>query len=222
MDSVKPPSLERQMTLRNGFSLMEALVSVTVTTMACAALVQVVYGLGQASSSAISTTVARGICQQLMDEISLARFPLLADSRPTVRTMGTVPSRLEFNDLDDYAGYIQSPPADRNGRLLGHLVLNPSATFIDNGSSSPDLPAMNRFLQEVFVERVQQGTGSTWPVATSETGFRRVTVRVRELTAPFAISETGSTQSGPLPPSLADAPIITQSVRIMAYVPPAP
>jgi hypothetical protein len=206
---------------RAGFSLIEALISVTLTTMACAALVNVVHAVCQTSSIAIHSTVAAGLARQLMDEISLARFPRTTDTRPGPVMIRAVPGRAEFNDLDDYTDYVQSPPADREGWLLGSLALGQLSSGSGEASPMARVAPLDRFVQEVVVERLQAGSGGTWQVVTTETGLRRVTVRIRELAGPSSISRNASNGAQALPGNITAAPIVAQNVRIMAYVPPA-
>lgn len=107
-----------------GFSLVEALVALTIVTVAGAALLVQVGNESRFSVESVDYTAAQGIAQQLMDEIAGCKY--VSDSQaPTSNVFG--PSaweaagvgRQRYDDIDDYDGYTASPPVDRYGVALG-------------------------------------------------------------------------------------------------------
>jgi prepilin-type N-terminal cleavage/methylation domain-containing protein len=107
-----------------GFSLVEALVALSIVTIAGAALLVQVGGESRFSVESVDYTVAQGIAQQLMDEIAGCKY--VSDSQaPTSNVFGPTAwelagvGRQRYDDIDDYDGYTASPPVDRYGVALG-------------------------------------------------------------------------------------------------------
>ncbi len=158
---------------RRGFSMIESLMGVTITTIAGAALLTSLSAAVRSSSDALHTAVARGLAEQLMDEIASARFPNATNTAPSGST------RADFDDVDDYAGWSESPPADRSGRELGtegYQLLG--VDFPRLFQMRPESSFLGAFRRSVEVERVQPDAGSGWTATTQHTRFRRVTVAV--------------------------------------------
>lgn len=192
----RPPSHSR--TLR-GFTLFEALLAVAFTAMAGAALLSSLSGAVQASTDSLLGFVARGLAEQLMDEIASSRYPQSTNTTPS----GS--GRTGFDDIDDYSGWTAKPPVDRQGRTLGTWGLNASTQFTDRHATlRPDATFLNRFRHTVVVERVQQDTGTAWTVVSTHTNHRRVTVRIQYT------DDLGQTRT------------MFELTRIFGYVPVAP
>ncbi len=158
---------------RRGFSMIESLMGVTITTVAGAALLTSIGAAVRSSTDAMHASVARGLAEQLMDEIAAVRFPAAANSTPAGST------RENFDDLDDYAGWSESPPADRRGRELGtegSLILGVEIPRLFQMRPEPNVIAS--FQRAVEIERVQPDAGNGWTVVSQPTNFRRVTVTV--------------------------------------------
>lgn len=158
---------------RTGFSLVESLIAVAITTIAGAALLTSLSGAVQSSNRAVRAQVASGLATCLMDEISTARYPVAADTRP----FGT--SRADFNDLDDYDGWSAQPPQLRNGTAAGLEGGHVWGISIERlPQMQPSTRFLGHFRREVEVDRVQQRADGQWESAASETGWRQVRVRV--------------------------------------------
>jgi type II secretory pathway pseudopilin PulG len=158
---------------RAGFSMVEALAAIAITTVAGGALLVSIAGSVQSSTQVTQSAVARGLAEQLMEEIAATRFPASTNTTPS----GS--SRVNFNDIDDYHNWTVRPPQDRQGRQIG------LEGYSSTGGASTRLPEMrpdSGFLSglthAVVVERVQPDSGTGWTVVTSHTNYRRVTVRV--------------------------------------------
>lgn len=112
------------MSHRQGFTLIEAMVAVSITAIAGSVLL-----LGMTSS--IDTTedaqrraVAQGLADQALDEVLGARYMEYgASPYDTVLKPGdpekATGTREQFDDVDDYNGWKASPPVDRWGVALG-------------------------------------------------------------------------------------------------------
>ncbi|MBN2217960.1 MAG: prepilin-type N-terminal cleavage/methylation domain-containing protein [Pirellulales bacterium] len=109
---------------RTGFSLTEALVSLTITAVAGAAIVFSVNSNLQLTDHTQRRVIAQGMARQLMDEVLGTRYMAL-DSTPyqTVFTPSSweleTGTRERFDDIDDYHGTLSEPPVDEYGILLG-------------------------------------------------------------------------------------------------------
>lgn len=186
--------------------MVESLLAISITTIAGAALLTSIGAAVHASSNATDQMVARGLAAQLMDEIAAARFPAMT----TTQTVGSVlpigqTTRDQFTDIDDYDGWSASPPVDRSGRPLGYEATAIDGTQISRPAAMrPDERFLKQFTREVVVERVMADSVSGWQVTTTETGYRRVTVRV--------VFSNGS----------ASPAVLSKMIRIFSYVPAAP
>lgn len=127
-----------------GFTLVETLISTSILTVAGTALLLGIAGSLQTTDFATEQTVAAGMAQQLLDEITGMRY-CEAGASPLAASLGPdagETSRAQFDDIDDYNGYAAQPPLDRFGRQLGS----------ENGTGG-DRPA---------VARASSGAFSNW------------------------------------------------------------
>jgi type II secretory pathway pseudopilin PulG len=110
--------------MRCGFTLIESLVSITLTVVAGCALLYGVYDSMGNTKRAVEQTISAGLAQQMMDEIAGMKYcddysqpyqwPLTANASELAG-----PGRSLFNDIDDYVGLRYQPPADRWNIPLG-------------------------------------------------------------------------------------------------------
>jgi len=132
--------------LRRGFTLVEAMVSLTVISMSAAALMLAVQTTLQARADAMQQTIAMGLAQQLIDEV-LGQPYHAPDSSPTEYPLGPTAyeqggdGRERFNETGDYDGYVDQPPLDIWGIPIGeedgdgdqrHVGARVSSSFLDN------------------------------------------------------------------------------------------
>lgn len=102
---------------RAGFTLVEAVVSTAIVTMAGSALLLGIASAIDATDQVLEQAQADGMAQQLMDEIAGRRY-----AEPGAggfqTTLGPEPgetsghSRAAFDDIDDYHGLDTTPPRD--------------------------------------------------------------------------------------------------------------
>src|SRR5262245_52995751 len=114
--------------LRNrhrGFSLVEVLVSLTLLGLAGSTLLLATASTMQAGNDALAQTIARGVAEQLLDEILGQPYcetggnPLAYPLGPNAGETSNPLKTSLFDDTDDYNGYTCSPPRDAWGIDLG-------------------------------------------------------------------------------------------------------
>jgi type II secretory pathway pseudopilin PulG len=100
---------------RGGFTLVEALVSLTVTATLGAALLLAAETSANTTSESIEQTIAAGLAEQILDEVSGARYCAQgSDPRqwPLGPSASEGPDRDNYNDIDDFIGEASQPPVD--------------------------------------------------------------------------------------------------------------
>lgn len=169
-----------------GFSLVEALVALSVVSLAGAVLLLSVESSLDTTTQAVHRTIADGIAQQMLHEILTKRYTekgedpllgLLSASSEELAVLGTA----LFDDTDDYAGLVVQPLRDAHGQLLGTADENGHprlANFrvrsdffqnwrlrvevyhvqADNHTQRSTTPTPYRAI-EVFVEQIERGGG---------------------------------------------------------------
>ena len=163
------PALRRQ-----GITLVETVITVSLTTFVASALLTSVSSSVQVSTVSLQTSIANGLADQLMDEIACVKFPS-ASTAGTPAGMG----RTGFDDLDDYNGYNVSPPQARSGDLIGTEAANAAGSQIIRPQQfQPDPRSLSRYRQQVTVEKIAESTGNSWVTVTQSTTLRRVTVTI--------------------------------------------
>src|SRR5262245_57308704 len=107
------------------FSLIEALIALTITSMAGAILLLGVQSSLDTTIEAVERTIADGVAQQTMDEILTKRY-VASGGNPLGTTLGPLVNELLgsggtalFGEVDAYAGYIAQPIKGTWGETLG-------------------------------------------------------------------------------------------------------
>lgn len=103
---------------RRGFTLVEAVVSLLIVSTLFAAAMQAAATATRIQAVAARQSQAAALASSLLSEILQAGY-----SQPGSTTLGrdsgeTSSSMANFNDVDDYDGWIESPPQDRDGVAL--------------------------------------------------------------------------------------------------------
>ena len=169
------PSRRPQCGLRRGFSLVESLTAISITTIAGTALLTAATSAVQSTTESLRVVMAQGLASQLLDEASAVRFPAETSTRPNAGT-----ARAAYDELDDFTGYSAKPPVDRNGQQIGCEARTSSGQTTTRSAVLQGNPTvLARYTQEVQVEKVAPNASADWTVSTSETGYRRVTVRMK-------------------------------------------
>jgi type II secretory pathway pseudopilin PulG len=111
------------------FTLVEAVVAMTITAIAASALLLGVNSSLMTTIDAEEQAIAQGIAQQLLDEALGSRYCLLpsSSSHDTAHDVTLKPSETKaapgtrelFTDTDDFNGFLRQPPVDTWGVELG-------------------------------------------------------------------------------------------------------
>ena len=104
---------------RAAFTLIEAMMAMTVTVVAGSAVLLGIATSIQTTDDSLARTQAAGMAQLLMDEIA---GQLYCDdpAQPYQYPLGAMgQARDQYNDIDDYEGLVMQPPTDPFGILLG-------------------------------------------------------------------------------------------------------
>ncbi|MFI4876723.1 MAG: prepilin-type N-terminal cleavage/methylation domain-containing protein [Blastopirellula sp. JB062] len=110
---------------RHGFSLIEALVCLTIITLTSAALLLSVESTLEATMDAQEMTIASGLADLMLDEALGQDWvdPAQSDPYPTSLSAAgseiSAAGRTQFDDTDDYNDYSATPPEAIDGKTLG-------------------------------------------------------------------------------------------------------
>lgn len=193
-----------QRSRRTGLTLVESLVSVTITTIAGVALFSAIGASLGASYSVLNQNIGTGLADQMLEELAAVRFPTSDDTRPSYAA-----TRKDFDDLDDYDNWSASPPVNKSGYPLGKEPLTILERYLITRPSllEPDNSFLSRLTREVNVERIKPDNSSGWLVTTDDTDFRRITVTIK-----LAMTTDANSRSH----------TISEATRIFSYVPLSP
>lgn len=176
---------------RAAFTLIEALVSISITAIAGSVLLSGIGGSVQTASDALSQTVALGMAQQLMDEAIGNAYKEPGVGDPATLPLGpdgaeqNVGSRKLFDDTDDYNTLRSQPPTDFWGIELGkddgtgvarHRNFWAPTTLFDNGRE--EVIFFHGWRQEVDVYYVSESNLTTRLPAGQYSDYRIVEVRI--------------------------------------------
>lgn len=197
-------SVPRRTRPRTAFSLVEALVALTIMAVAGAALVVGMDSSLQTTNASLEETIALGMAQQLMDEAIGGRY-MEYGVNPHQYPLGpggaeqATGTRELFDDIDDYNGFVSQPPTDAFGIALG----------ADDGQGGPrpenfQAPPgfFDRWQQEVEVYYVDGSDPGTRLPDGQTSDYRAVEVRIL----------VDDPHRGPR--------TLVQLRRVVAYVPP--
>ena len=187
-----------------GFTLIEAMVAMSITAIAASALLLGVASALETTDDAVRRTVAAGLARQLMDEVVGNRYMEFgASPYQTVFTANSYErapgTRERYNDIDDFHGFASQPPVDRWGIPMGE----------DDGEGQTRHPhfgipsgVLENWRQEVTVYYVDPSSPAA-PLAAGQTSdYRAIEVRI------VSIEPDGRFRE------------LAKLHRVVAYVPP--
>ena len=167
---------------RPGFSLVEAIVAMTIVAIASSVLLLGVEATLQSVEYQEEVTIADGLARQLLDEIQGQNWvdPSIRSSpyQTSLSASGDElvgPGRSKFDDTDDYNGYTSTPPVYIDGKTL--------STSDSSGDTLPEAfrPSssfLSRWRCTVEVSYVSETDHSIHVPATSPTNYRVLICRV--------------------------------------------
>lgn len=140
---------------RSAFTLLEATLSIVIVAVMLCAAMSLVSAYGRSRSSRQDLGRAMLLAQQLMSEIVQSSY---ADPVTGSTTFGpeTGEVRSTFNDVDDYNGWSESPPATRAGTVI------------------PGFTGWSRSVQVAYVDPATPTT-----VVSTDKGMKRIIVTVK-------------------------------------------
>jgi hypothetical protein len=110
-------------TSRPAFSLVEAMVALTITTLAGSVMLLAIESSLSSTSDAVDRMIADGLANQLLDEISTKRFMSPGDTPLSISgpnaTEAAGSGRERYNDIDDYKTFTAKPAEGIWGESLG-------------------------------------------------------------------------------------------------------
>jgi MSHA pilin protein MshD len=151
---------------RKAFTLIEACIAMVVVAVMLVAAMTVAGNSARARFAQQEMSRGQCLARQLLAEIVQNSYE---QPGATTTTLGPEPAetRATFNDIDDFNGSIESPPADASGTLI---------------------PGYSGWTRSVLVEWVAPTTSAdAFVTSATETGLKRITVTV---TSPFGKGST--------------------------------
>jgi len=189
---------------QRAFTLVEALVAISVTAIAASVLLLGLTSSVQTTQEAERQTIAQGIAEQLADEVVGCRY-MQAGVTPYQVALGpnawesSTGTRERYNDVDDFHGFTAGPPEDPWGVTLGK----------DDGAGDERHPAFqlpdgyfDRWREEIRVYYVDESDLTTPLPYGQVSDYRLVEVRVL-----YELPEGGARE-------------LARVRRVVAYVPP--
>ena len=116
--------VRRAVRLPAAFTLVEALVAISITAIAASVLLLGVHSSVQTTEEAFRRTIATGMAEQLLDEVLGARYHAVGVDGLQVSLSPSLWEQLgsgreRYDDVDDYNGIRAEPPEDLWGIDLG-------------------------------------------------------------------------------------------------------
>jgi prepilin-type N-terminal cleavage/methylation domain-containing protein len=107
---------------RTGFTLIEALVAISIMALAGSVLLLAAQTSLDATDDAGKQAIAQGICDQVLDEILSKRYMEAGDpyDKNTLTHAAGETSRQSWDDTADFNGYSVQPIQDTYGQTLGN------------------------------------------------------------------------------------------------------
>lgn len=143
---------------RGAFSLIEAVLAIAILGVMTAAAMSTVAASRRAEQYSADRAQARALAEGLMSEVLSLRYR----EGTTILSLGLdllelSNNRTSFDDIDDYDGYVDSPPKDRTGAAIAGLS------------------AWSRSVKVDFVTPANLASTSL-----TETGMKRVVITVKK------------------------------------------
>ena len=110
--------------IRAGFTLIEAMVALTITSLAGSVLLLAIESSLETTTDAVDRTIAEGLAQQLLDEITSKRYmepgtSAISTTFGCTSTEAQGSGRERYNDSDDFHRFSAHPAEGLWGEPLG-------------------------------------------------------------------------------------------------------
>lgn len=167
---------------RRGFTLVEALLSLTVMAVAGGALLLGLQSALDATQLSEERLIAQGMAEQLLDEIAGLRYSAVGAGAyqtslgPSVFEVGGT-GRSRYDDIDDFANYVSLPPTDQYGLLLGTELGNTPGP-LRTAELRPDTSLYQGWQRKVEVYYVSNANQSTRLASGQTSDYRAIEVRI--------------------------------------------
>lgn len=165
---------------RAAFTLVEALVGISMMSIAGTALLLGVSSTMDVTQDVLDRTIAQGMAEQLMEEVLGKRY-MSADVGPQQYPLGpnayelAGTGRARFDDIDDYHGYRSQPPTDRWNVPLGR---GDGAGSQRHANFRVPTTRLANWRQEIDVRYVSESNLSTRLSGSQTSNYRVVQVRI--------------------------------------------
>ena len=153
---------------RRAFTLIEAVFATLLVGLLLVAALSTAGASARLQSHGSDRGTGELLAQGLMNEILVQAYQDAGPNPvfgPTPTEVTTPPSRTKFTDVDDYNGWTESPPQNKDGSVI--TMTNP------DGSTSPAFPGWGRSIAVAWVT-----PSDVTVTSTTETGVKRMTVTV--------------------------------------------
>lgn len=164
-----------------GFSLMEAVVAMSIVAFASSVLLLGIESTIESVDEQEEVTIADGLARQMLDEIQGQCWvdPLQSDPYPTELAPASDelvgPGRSRLDDNDDYHQYTANPPVDVGGHPL--MTADPSGKTLPNSFQLPS-SYLNRWRRTVRVAYVSESNHSQEVSSSTPTNYRAITCEI--------------------------------------------
>jgi type II secretory pathway pseudopilin PulG len=162
-----------------GYTLVEAMVAISLTAMAGAVVLLTVETSLDAADQALQQTVAAGLAEQLLDE-ALGAMYCEATGDPYQNPLGPNSwesqgaGRSRFNEVGDFHNHSSQPPQDRWGRTVGQG--DDSGGLRHSNFRAPE--SFDAWRQRVEVYYVSASNPATRLAASQTSDYRAIEVVV--------------------------------------------
>lgn len=175
-------SHQTTLSLHQGFSLMEAVVAMTIVAIAGSVLLLGVEATLESVVEQEEVIVADGIARQMLDEIQGQNWvdPALRGS-PYQNSLSAsadelaAPGRSKFDDTDDYNNYVATPPVNIAGAMLSSTD---SSGDVLPDAFRPSSSKLTNWRCEVEVAYVSETDHATQLADNNPTNYRVIICRV--------------------------------------------
>jgi MSHA pilin protein MshD len=149
---------------RRGFAIIEAVISTVIIAVLLVAAMRAAASSNLTQYKTAERATGRMLAQGLLAEILAQAYQEPTSAVLFGRESGeSSTSRANYDDVDDYNGYTETPPMDKSGATIANLT------------------GWQRSVAVAWVNLADPAT-----VSTSETGVKRITVTVRHNTLVIA------------------------------------